>query len=274
MQGLIFDIQRFSVHDGPGIRTTVFLKGCPLSCIWCHNPEGLSYHPQVKFLQNECIGCGRCGQKTLADVANCPVGALQVCGTKIGEEALLQHILKDKPFYRHDGGVTFSGGECLTQADFVVNMLARCKEQGLHTAIDTSGYVPFEAFEKTLPYCDLYLYDLKIMDGATHKHFTGVDNWLILENLKKLVTRTENIWLRLPIIPTVNDDPAQMNVVARFVKTLGKPLPITLIPYHGLGSSKYQTLGYEYQYRSQEKITQQKLAEFKQIFISYGITVN
>ena len=190
MKGIIFDIQRFSVHDGPGIRTTVFMKGCPLSCPWCHNPEGLSGKMGVQYFKEKCIGCNLClGEKTLERVKSCPTGALSVSGVEIDADSLMTEVLKDREFYSLDGGVTFSGGECLSQAEFVSEMLKRIKEKGITTAVDTSGYVPFESIEKTLEYTDIYLYDVKSIDESLHKKYVGKDNKLILDNLKKLSER-------------------------------------------------------------------------------------
>ncbi len=274
MTGRIFDIQRFSVHDGPGIRTTVFMKGCPLSCKWCHNPEGLLEDFQVKYVKNECIGCARCGNRTLEEVKNCPSGALSICGRDIEAEELLVEVLKDKAFYSQGGGVTFSGGECLVQSDFVAHMLKLCKENGLNTTVDTSGYVDFKCIEKTLPYCDLYLYDIKSVDSKVHMEFTEVGNELILENLKKLTSKTDNVWIRVPIIPDVNDNEEEMHAIANLVKSLGKNFPVTLIPYHGLGKAKYETLGLVCPYDTDKKITKEKIKKFSDIFTSYNINLN
>ena len=187
MKGLIFDIQRFSVHDGPGIRTTVFLKGCPLRCAWCHNPEGLAGHAQLQFFADQCIGCGLCGKRqTLSDADNCPAGALVVCGREMDEGDVLQAVLRDRTYYAEDGGMTCSGGECLLQADFVAAVLKKAKDAGIHTSIDTSRAVAWSEIEKTLDVCDLYLYDVKCVTPHLHWAYTGVDNRLILENLQRL----------------------------------------------------------------------------------------
>ena len=272
LYGTVFDIQRFSVHDGPGIRTTVFLKGCPLRCRWCHNPEGLSREPQLQYFREACIGCGRCGERTdLTDAERCPAEALRVCGRIMDEEQVAAEILKDRMFYGDTGGVTFSGGECLLQAEFVEAVLTRMKAEGLHTAVDTSGCVPWSAIEKTLPCCDLYLYDIKCMDGDCHKHYTGVDNTLILENLKRLSHCGKEIWIRIPVIPDFNNRESEMTAIADFVSALPSVTQVTLMPYHTLGASKYPTLGLTYPFDTSKRVTEEAMAVFRRVFTSRRI---
>ena len=267
MTGTIFDIQRFSVHDGPGIRTTVFMKGCPLRCIWCHNPEGHIKEIQLQCFENKCISCGSCkGERTLKSAEHCPVGALYACGKEIDADGLLSEILKDKPFYGNTGGVTFSGGECLLQADFVSEVLKKAKAEGLHTAVDTCGYAAWESIEKTLDHCDLYLYDVKCIDKQTHIKYTGVDNSLILENLKKLSDTGKEIWIRIPLIPDFNNTESEITKIADFILTLPSVRQVTLMPYHSLGSDKYKALGLEYKYDREKKILDTELEGFKKIF--------
>lgn len=267
MTGTIFDIQRFSVHDGPGIRTTVFMKGCPLRCRWCHNPEGLIKAIQLQCFENKCIGCGSCGgERTLESAKKCPVGALLVCGKELGADELVEEIMKDKYFYGDKGGVTFSGGECLLQSDFISEVLKKVKVQGIHTAIDTCGYVPWESIEKTLDYCDLYLYDIKCLDAEKHKEYTGVDNALILSNLKRLSQTEKDIWIRIPVIPKFNNTAEEMEKIAELVSTLPTARQVTLMPYHTLGSDKYKTLGLEYGYDTSLRIDDSELEAFKKIF--------
>ena len=267
MTGTLFDIQRFSVHDGPGIRTTVFMKGCSLRCAWCHNPEGLRRERQLQYFSEKCIDCGSCGERSsLSDAAKCPAEALKICGMIMDEEQVLREILKDKLFYADTGGVTFSGGECLLQADFAAAVLARAKEQGIHTAIDTAGLVPWSEIEKTLPACDLYLYDIKCMDSAMHKKYTGADNALILENIRKLSATGKDIWVRVPVIPDFNDRPEEMAAIADFIATLPPVRQTTLMPYHTLGRSKYETLGLQCPYVTDQRIQEQTLASFREIF--------
>ena len=275
MTGRIFDIQRFCVHDGPGIRTTVFMKGCPLRCRWCHNPEGLTADIQVQFFKNECIGCGKCqGKRNFETAENCPAEAQKICGRDIGEDELLAEVLRDRDFYNSEGGVTFSGGECLLQADFVAVMLEKIKREGVSTAVDTCGYVGTDSIAKTLPFCDLYLYDIKCADPELHKKNTGVDNRLILENLKFLSHSGKRIWIRVPVIPGVNDSIEEITDIACIVKNCGGIEKVTLMPYHTLGKSKYETLGYTPSYDSDAVVSKEDLKRLYGVFESMNIKVD
>lgn len=275
MKGRIFDIQRFSVHDGPGIRTTVFMKGCPLRCRWCHNPEGLSGEAQLQFFEEQCIGCGSCGsRKRISDAARCPAGALKVCGREMDEEELVAELLKDRAFYAENGGVTFSGGECLLQADFVVSVLERIKASGFTTAIDTCGLVPSEALQKTFSVCDLYLYDVKCIDPRLHQEYTGGDNALILENLRLLSAAGKRIWVRVPIIPGFNNTKAELTAIAEFIAALPAAAEqVTLIPYHTLGAGKYKTLGMKYPFDGVKNMAESEMADDRRIFTAHGLHV-
>ena len=274
MTGTIFDIQHFSVHDGPGIRTTVFMKGCPLRCRWCHNPEGLSKSLQLQFFEDRCIGCGLCGErKQLSDSHRCPAEALQICGREVDEDEVINEVLKDKIFYSNNGGMTFSGGECLLQADFVASVLRKAKALGLHTAIDTCGYVSFEAFEKTLAYCDLYLYDIKCFTSTVHKAYTGVDNSLIIDNLKRLAETQKDIWIRIPVIPDFNNSTEEMIQIAELISPMSSVKQVTRMPYHTLGASKYKTLGLEYPFDTDKRISERELVLLKNVFSTRNITV-
>lgn len=275
MKATIFHIQRFSVHDGPGIRTTVFFKGCPLSCPWCHNPEGLSGKRQLQFFKEKCTACGRCGDRQhLTDADRCPVGALQVCGEEIEEEALLPRLLRDRSFYRETGGVTFSGGECLLQAEFVSNMLSLLKKEKISTAIDTSGAVPWTAFEEVMDKCDLFLYDLKCMNAQRHLKYTGASNALILENLSRLSKSGAKIWIRVPVIPDFNDTVGEMEQIASFASGLDGVECVTLMPYHTLGVSKYPTLGISCRYQTEKSLSKEYLAELTRPFAVRGLQLN
>ena len=274
MTGTIFDIQHFSVHDGPGIRTTVFMKGCPLRCRWCHNPEGLSKSLQLQFFEDKCIGCGLCGdRKQLSDAQKCPAEALKICGREVDEDEVIDEVLKDKNFYSDSGGITFSGGECLLQADFVTSVLRKAKACGLHTAIDTCGYVPFEELKKTLAYCDLYLYDIKCFTSDVHKEYTGVDNLLIIDNLKRLANAQKDIWVRIPVIPKFNNSLEEMIKIADLISSMPSIKQITLMPYHTLGASKYKTLGLEYPFDTDNTVSERELKLLKEFFKDRNITV-
>lgn len=274
MDGLIFDIQRFSVHDGPGIRTTVFMKGCPLRCRWCHNPEGLLGYPQLQFFKENCLGCQRCrNRESLSDAEKCPSQALRVVGKKVSSGEIVSEILKDRAFYGTDGGVTFSGGECLLQADFVREVLEKAKEHDLTTCIDTSGCVPWEEIEKTISVCDLYLYDVKCITKEIHKKFTGRENGLILENLIRLSKRSKAIWLRIPVIPGFNDTRSEMEKIVSFLLSVSNIQSVTLIPYHTLGASKYRTLGLEIPFPVDQRVSESFLKETKTLFINSGLPV-
>lgn len=293
---IIFDIQRLCVHDGPGIRTTVFIKGCNLSCKWCHNPESLDKSYQILYDNSKCISCKDCISfcKNGAHIfdktthilkrsnctlcfectSNCVTGALSVCGKKYNTQELTDIILKDKDFYGSDGGVTFSGGEALNYPDFIAQVMKKCKENGITTAIDTSGFVPFSAFEKTLPYTDTYLYDIKLADSALHEQWTGVDNTLILSNLKKLDDMGANIFIRIPVIGGVNDNTDEMEKIAKNIVTLKSATKITLIPYNSLGKKKYSMLSKDYYMDDTAKVSTEKLNELRNIFVELKLNVD
>jgi pyruvate formate lyase activating enzyme len=194
-----------------------------------------------------------------------------VCGRDVSVDEVIDVVLRDKIFYKNNGGVTFSGGECLMQSDFVAAALKELKQMGLHTAVDTSGYVPWASIEKTLDVCDLYLYDVKCIDPGYHKEYTGVDNAPIIDNLKRLSSTGKNIWIRVPVIPDFNDRCDEMESIASFVATLEGDKQTTLMPYHTLGAGKYRTLGLEYTYKSSAKLEKDRLEEFKKIFEKQNI---
>ena len=260
-KAMIFDIQKSSFVDGPGIRTTVFFKGCNLDCIWCHNPESKSFEKQIMYYKNKCVGCKSCvnvcPQKAISDdfVTDyskcvfcgkceeiCLKEARKVCGMDYTEEELFEIINKDKIFYENSGGgVTFSGGECMLYPNELEKILKRCKENKIHTAVDTAGCVPWGSFEKILPYTDLFLYDIKTLDSEVHKKYTGVGNELILENLKRLFEAEANVWIRIPVIPGVNDSKDDMLRIKKYLSSY-KPKKIELLPYHRMGENKYDAL--------------------------------
>lgn len=257
MKATIFDIQRNSFVDGPGIRTTVFFKGCNLKCKWCHNPESQSFEKQMMFYQNKCTGCGKCKdicQNNLktCDLCGkcidiCPSNARRICGKEYTVDEVLKTICKDKAFYENSGGgVTFSGGECMLHIDFLKELLKKCKGNGIHTAVDTAGSVPWQNFEKIMPYTDLFLYDVKCFSETLHIEGTGSSNKLILENLKKLSDNFKGcIIIRIPIIPGFNDYVEEIVQISEFLKNIHYNA-IEILPYHKMGENKYSALGIKY----------------------------
>lgn len=269
LSGRVFDIQRFSIHDGPGIRTTVFLKGCPLRCAWCHNPEGIGREPVLSFLLDRCIGCGHCvevcpvhahfidriGQHILdrekcvltGECATvCPTKAMEIVGEDLSANRVLEIVLRDRLFYETSGGgMTISGGEPLLQIGFSAALLKGAKNAGVHTAIETCGHVNFVHFERVMAHTDLFLYDLKETDSERHFQYTGVDNKRILANLETLCDANASVLLRLPIVPGFNDRDDHFEAVARLTQRLPGLLGVEVMPYHSLGTSKHQRFGLE-----------------------------
>ena len=275
MKATIFDIERNSYVDGPGIRTTVFFKGCNLRCAWCHNPESQSPKPQMMFYKNKCTGCGKCKERCPNNLEKCglcgkctlycPHDAREICGKEYTVDEVIREILKDKAFYDNsDGGVTFSGGECMLQIDFLEEILKECKKNGIHTAVDTAGYVQFEYFERILRFTDLFLYDIKCFDSEKHKQYTGVGNESILENLKRLLTTKKSVWIRIPIIPMVNDTEEELQKIKSFLEACQSPKKIELLPYHAMGEHKYEAIGKEVQMFAVP--SEEKMMRLKKIF--------
>jgi pyruvate formate lyase activating enzyme len=241
MKATIFEIKRFAVHDGDGIRTTVFFKGCPLRCVWCHNPEGLTYETQEAFYEHKCIGCSECKKEGFS-VSECLGEARILYGKKVTVDELLPFLLEDKDFYDNScGGVTLSGGECLIQADFCAELLKRLKENGVHTAVDTCGFVPKTALDKVIPYTDIFLYDVKAYDESTHIKCTGRSNKVILDNLLYLDSLGKRVEIRIPYVPNYNDN--QIEKIAHFLAPLKHITKIRVLPYHNYAGSKYEALG-------------------------------
>ena len=233
------------IHDGDGLRTTVFFKGCPLKCKWCHNPESISYKKQVAFFREKCVLCGSCkGCKSAETAEFCPTGAIVCYGTEYTVEALCALILQDKPFFdASGGGVTLSGGECLTQIDFAVELASELKRNGVSVYIDTCGYVPRSSIDAILPYADKFLYDLKAIDPEVHLRCTGKENGIILDNLRYLVEKKASVEIRYPLVKGENDDQAEK--IGSFLAGLGGIDAVKVLRYHDLAASRYEALSME-----------------------------
>ena len=293
--GTVFNIQRYSIHDGPGIRTTVFLKGCPLNCRWCQNPESQLSGQEMIFWWDRCIGCRACSsncpsgaiqmknKKPVTDKnkcnlcgecsRNCPAQAWEMIGEKLTTEEVIKEIEKDLVFYEESGGgVTFSGGEPLGQFEFLESLLNGCQEKKIHTAVDTSGYISWEILDKIIPKVDLFLYDLKIMDSKKHKKYTGVYNEIILGNLKKLSSIHNNIFIRFPVIPGINDDYQNIREIGEFLSSL-EITQVNLLPYHYIGMDKYKRMGRTYKLTDIQSPSKEKLSEIFAILRKFNLNV-
>ena len=294
--GIIFNIKKFAIHDGPGIRTTVFLKGCPLRCQWCHNPESWLRKPEISLDQEKCIRCYQCvslcpeqaiflkddypytDQKKCAlcstCVSICPAQARGIIGRRISTVKVIRELRKDLIFYQEsDGGVTFSGGEPLEQIDFLAELLLICKEESIHIAVDTCGYAPWSNLERILSLVDLWLFDLKILDEQKHKHYTGVSNQLILENLRRLSKKTKKIEIRIPLIPGVNDNIEEMAEMAGLIRSLSLS-EVNILPFHRLGLEKYRRLGLSANMEEIGALSQKDIEVVKQLFSKHKLRVN
>lgn len=262
----ITNISRASFHDGPGIRTVVYFNGCKMRCKWCHNPETISSDKEILYVKDKCIHCGRClfcenhvidgndmayirenCKKCGKCAGNCPSGALTLCGKEYSPESLFKEIEKDRLYFEESGGgVTLSGGECLLYSDFCADLLEKCKNAGINTCIETALFVPYENIKKVLPFTDCFYADLKIPDTEIHKKYTGVDNRLIVQNLQRLTSEHNNVTVRIPLIPGINDKEEDMKAFAKIINTLGKITGIELLAYNYLARGKYTVLGQEY----------------------------
>ena len=270
---IIFDIQRGSYVDGPGIRTTVFLKGCNLSCAWCHNPESQSGNAELMWYDNKCRSCGKCGtvckngairrdtvsgrisfKKMECDLCGkcalyCPTDAISICGRCADADEIFSEVRKDRPFYETSGGgVTVSGGECMLQPDFVAELFGKCRDDGINTAMDTAGNVRWESFEKVIPYTDIFLYDIKCITPQMHRKFIGADNALILENYKRLIKKGCRVIVRVPMIVECSANDEEFAKISHFLHK-NRPEKAELLPYHTMGVNKYSALG-----RGQQKV--------------------
>ena len=260
--GIVFDIRRYAIHDGPGIRTTVFLKGCPLACAWCHNPEGLSGEITGLYRKDRCVGCGECVSSCTAHALDltpegvvtdpslcghcgfcgtvCPAEARDLVGKSMDVARVMEVVRKDVLFFDESGGgVTFSGGEPLMQPEFLLSLLEACGDLAIHRAVDTTGLAPVELMAEAADRTDLFLYDLKHMDPEKHRAFTGVSNERILDNLRLLSSRGADIRIRIPLIPGINSDPENLDRTGSFIAALPAPHPVDLLPYHDWARNKY-----------------------------------
>jgi len=295
-KGLIFNIQRFSIHDGPGIRTTVFMKGCPLRCMWCSNPESQDFFPNLIVRDINCKGCGACveacpekaisitrekGRKIdwskcnqcLECIKACIYNALMTCGRYVQVSDVVDEILRDADFYKNSGGgMTVSGGEALSQSSFTADLLAACKREGLHTALDTTGYASWEKMKPVLAHVDLVLFDIKHLDCLEHQKATGVKNGIILENLLKLSGK-KAIWLRMPLIAGFNDSEDHLVRVTTLAKKVGAR-KLSLLPYHEGGISKCHQLGRPYPWPDAKAPGDEHVLKLKELIASEGINVS
>ncbi|MBN1317874.1 MAG: glycyl-radical enzyme activating protein [Anaerolineales bacterium] len=285
--GIVFDIKRFAVHDGPGIRTTIYLKGCPLSCIWCHNPEGQSPVPELVFREKRCIHCGACLQVCPQDadmfaehcvrcgrcVEVCPTGAREQIGRWMANWEIIDEIEKDIAFFDESGGgVTFSGGEPFGQPEALGVLLRACKEREIHTTVDTSGLVAPQILAGMIPYIDLFLYDLKLMDDDAHRQYTGVSNRLILENLRFLSKSGKRIIVRVPIIPGITDHLDNLEKIGSFLADLDSIRQVDILRYHQMAAEKYCRLRKEYKFNANPPSAGQ-MEYIANILKGYGLTV-
>jgi pyruvate formate lyase activating enzyme len=298
IEGVIFNIQHYSIHDGPGIRTTVFIKSCPLRCFWCQNPESQLPQPELFFDFERCAGCGKCVQacpkgaiqlnggksETIRDLCDgngkcaevCPNEARNMMGRRVTVGEVFKEIKADEIFYeRSGGGVTLSGGEPLSQPKFAAALLQLCREAGIHTVVDTCGYAPWSTVKQVLQYADLVLYDFKHMDPVEHKKYTGVSNDLILENVKKIYHELSiPILARVPVITGFNDSAANIFAIAGFITSeLGTSVKVHLLPYHRLGETKFERLEQKDKIVPLEPPSEEHLLELKKMMESFGLEV-
>jgi pyruvate formate lyase activating enzyme len=293
-KGLVFNIQKFSLHDGPGIRTTVFMKGCSLACKWCSNPESINRNQEIMTHNVRCIACGKCAEacpigaiaftdkhreidwekcnNCLECARVCPAKAIELIGHYMTVEEVMKKVEADRTFYENsNGGMTVSGGEPLVQPKFVTELLKKCQEKGIHTTLDTTGNAPWQNIESILEYVDLVLQDIKHMDTGMHKKGTGVGNELILENAKRIAKR-KRIWIRMPLIPGYNDSEVNIKKVAEFASDIGAE-KVSVLPYHELGSSKYPDLGRVYPMQGTKPPEKKVMERVRKTIESYGLKV-
>ena len=272
MKAIISGIKRMEIHDGDGFRTTVFFKGCPLKCIWCHNPESISFASEVAYFKNKCIGCGMCEGKCDSHAAEiCPTEAKLLYGIEYEADELVVELMRDKPFFDNGGGgVTMSGGECLWQSEFAVEVARKLYEYGVSVYVDTCGYVKREVLKAILPYTDRFLYDIKAIDPHLHQELTGVDNALILDNLKYLYEQGADIEIRYPLVVGKND--GECESIGRFLSDMKRIRGVKVLRYHNFSSSRYKALGMENTLPKQ-LTTDADVAIAAQTLSSFGVTL-
>jgi len=296
-QALIFDIKPYAINDGPGIRITIFLKGCPLSCDWCHNPESQAPGVQKMYTNSKCIGCGECVKACVQHACTftpngivtdpdacilcgkcaevCPTKATEMSGELLTVDEIMEKIEKERAFFdQSKGGVTFSGGEPLMYSDFLISLLDACGEKGIHRVVDTTGFAKTSTLLEVAKRTDHFLYDLKMMDDVKHKKYTGVSNKIILENLNILAETGASINIRIPLIKGVNDDDKNIEQTAAFVKALaGEKKIINLLPYHKIASAKYKKLGMEFDSKGMAEPTEEMQKQIVRKFEAHGLKV-
>lgn len=296
MEGQVFNIMKYAVHDGPGIRTTVFLKGCPLNCWWCHNPESQELKPQLTFFPNRCIGCMDCVSackenaitvvdgKVITDLEKCKnngdctlvcfAEARQMAGKSMSVDEVVSQIKKDKIFYDESGGgATFSGGEPLMQSSYLLELLREMKNLGIHTTLDTCGYASSNILEEVAELTDLFLFDLKHMNTEKHEKYTGVSNTLILENLNMIHKMGKDIIIRIPIIPGFNDSKEELQDLKNYISTLQNIKEVNLLPYHSIGQEKYNRIGQTYKMKDVMEPSQEDMENAAKIIGECGVKI-
>ncbi len=297
VKGIVLNIERFAIHDGPGIRTVVFMKGCPLKCLWCSTVDGQDISPEMEYFVDKCIKCQRCvevcpngaiKQSNADEIITdrrycdncgkcaevCPTGARQIAGAEMTVEQVLEEVEKDSLFYANSGGgVTLSGGEPTMQARFSLGILKACKERGIHTAVETCGYVRWETLDEMLKYLDLVYMDIKHMSPEEHKKLTTKSNRLILENARKMTTKytAKPLIIRIPVVPGYNDSDENIIATAQFVRQLKGDHKIELLPYHRLGVPKYRAVSKEYPLSDLEPPSEDRLRGLEKLVKSYGV---
>jgi pyruvate formate lyase activating enzyme len=296
--GTIFDIKKYSINDGPGIRTTVFFSGCPLSCLWCHNPESQSLTPELLYRAGRCLLCGECikacpqgaislGESSTSIITNrqkctrcqtcvttCYSGAREFSGRQMTVQEIMADIEREIPFYDEShGGVTFSGGEPLRQPTFLSTLLKACRAQEIHTVVDTSGFANWKVFEQVHEDVDLFLYDLKHMDSKCHREVTGVSNDIILENLRRLSAVGATCIVRIPLIPGINDDEKNLLESGEFIASLSHIQSVELMGYHDIALAKYEALGREYALAGIKPPAETKINRAAELLRNYGLHV-